>query len=62
MAETKAQKRATQKWNEKNKEHRAYLTARSVARGFIRNKATLDDLVELQGLIDAKKEQLAKSE
>lgn len=52
MAETKAQKEASRKWNEKNRTHRSYLTARSSARGFIRNKATLEDLKELQSLID----------
>lgn len=52
MAETKAQKEASRKWNEKNRAHRSYLSARSSARGFIRNKATLEDLKELQSLID----------
>ncbi|KRM19329.1 hypothetical protein FC40_GL000256 [Ligilactobacillus hayakitensis DSM 18933 = JCM 14209] len=58
MAESEAQKRASRRWNAKNREHRSYLTSRSSARSFIRNKATLADLDELQGLIDTKRQQL----
>ncbi len=61
VAETKSQKRASQKWNEKNRAHRTYLTARSGARGFIRNKATLEDLQELQEMISKRLKEL-KSE
>ena len=43
-----AQQRANKKWNERNREHRNYLTKRSTSRGFIRNHATKDDLLELQ--------------
>lgn len=39
------------KWNEKNREHRNYLSSRSSARGFIRNKATIEDVEELKQLI-----------
>ena len=46
-----AQQRATKKWNERNREHRNYLTKRSTSRGFIRNHATQEDLLELQELI-----------
>ncbi len=42
------------KWQEKNKEYNSYLNARSRARGFIKNKATLDDLKELAELIQKK--------
>lgn len=42
------------KWQEKNKEYNSYLNARSRARGFIKNKATLDDLKELDELIQEK--------
>ena len=37
---TAAQKRAKQKYREKNRERTNYLNARTTARGFIRNKAT----------------------
>ena len=56
--ELTAQQRANKKWNERNREYRNYLTRRSNARGFIRNHATKDDLLELQELI---KENLKKS-
>ena len=52
-----AQQRANKKWNERNREHRNYLTKRSTSRGFIRNHATQEDLLELQELI---KENLKK--
>ena len=42
--------RANKRWNERNREHRNYLTKRSTSRGFIRNHATKDDLLELQEL------------
>ena len=42
------------KWQEKNKEYNSYLNARSRARGFIKNKATLDELKELAELIQEK--------
>ena len=45
------QQRANKRWNERNREHRNYLTKRSTSRGFIRSNATKDDLLELQELI-----------
>ena len=51
------QQRANKRWNERNREHRNYLTKRSTSRGFIRNHATQEDLLELQELI---KENLKK--
>lgn len=42
---------ANKKWQEKNKEKSNYLKTRSVSRGFIRNRATLEDLEELRSLI-----------
>lgn len=52
--ELTARQRADKKWNEKNREHRNYMTKRSTARGFIRNHATKEDLLELQELIQKK--------
>ena len=49
------QAEANKRYREKNKEHRNYLSARSSARSFIRNKATLDDLNELTDLIKKQK-------
>ena len=45
------QQKANKKWNARNREHRNYLTKRSTSRGFIRNHATQEDLLELQELI-----------
>lgn len=42
---------ADKKWAEKNKEHKSYLKYRSTARSFVKNKATLEDLAELEQLI-----------
>lgn len=52
---TAAQKRAKQKYREKNRERTNYLNARTTARGFIRNKATEEDLEELEKLIKERK-------
>lgn len=51
---------ADKKWNEENKKHRQYLGARSSAKSFIRRKATMDDLVALEELIEARKKYLEK--
>ena len=58
---SESQKRAQKKYDEKNREKRTYLSQRSTSRGFIRNKATLDDLEELEELITARKKALAKN-
>ncbi|WP_079400017.1 hypothetical protein [Listeria monocytogenes] len=46
-----AQLKANRAWQDKNKEHANYLKSRSAARSFIKNKATLEDLEELEKLI-----------
>ena len=51
---------ADKKWNEENKKHRQYLGARSSAKSFIRGKATMEDLVALEELIEARKKYLEK--
>ncbi len=51
---------AQKRWNEKNKERRSYLSSRSSARSFIRNKATKEDLKELRAMIDARESELAE--
>ena len=55
------QQRANKKWNEKNREYRNYLTKRSMSRGFIRNHATQEDLLELQELIQERFERILKN-
>ena len=58
MKYTEAQKNADKKWRENNKEHASYLRSRSSARSFIRDKATPEDLRELEELIKNRKEEL----
>ena len=55
------QQRANKRWNERNREHRNYLTKRSTSRGFIRNHATQEDLLELQELIQERFERILKN-
>ena len=55
------QQRANKKWNARNREHRNYLTKRSTSRGFIRNHATKEDLLELQELIQERFERILKN-
>lgn len=58
MKETTAQTEANKRWQEKNKEYSNYLKSRSTARSFIRNKATLEDIEELEKLIEERRKQL----
>jgi hypothetical protein len=52
MRKAKYNPEADRRWIEKNKEHRRYLSARSTARSFIRNRATHEDLLELKDEIN----------
>ena len=58
MEKTK-QSIANQKWEDKNKEHSSYLKSRSSAKSFIRIKATLEDLEDLEQLIKEKRNALS---
>ncbi|MGX7099579.1 hypothetical protein ACWOBH_06150 [Globicatella sanguinis] len=60
MNVSEAQKKAQKRYDEKNRERRSYLKSRSSARSFIRNKATLDDLIELENMIKEKREELSQ--
>ncbi|EAF1324286.1 hypothetical protein CHF47_07275 [Listeria monocytogenes] len=53
-----AQLKANKVWQDKNKEHANYLKSRSAARSFIKKKATLLDLEELEELIKHRKNYL----
>ena len=55
-----AQTEANKKWQEKNKERAKYLSDRSRARSFIKNKATLEDLEQLEEFIKNRREELNK--
>ncbi|MCF2611770.1 hypothetical protein [Fusobacterium perfoetens] len=57
MALTEAQKRAKEKYNEKNREKTRYYSYKATAKSFIRNNATLEDLKELEILIKEIKEE-----
>ncbi|WP_346888353.1 hypothetical protein [Clostridium sp. UBA1056] len=57
---SEAQTKANKKWAENNKEYSSYLKSRSSAKSFIRNKATLEDLEEIEKLT-AERRELLKS-
>lgn len=51
-------KEADEKWAKENKERKSYLSSRSSARSFIRNKAVIEDLSELKVLISEREKTL----
>ncbi|MCR1953186.1 hypothetical protein NSA50_19560 [Clostridium sp. DSM 100503] len=55
---SEAQTRANKKWNEANREKANYMRSKSSAKSFIRNKATLEDIAEMQELLDERRKQL----
>lgn len=57
MSLSEAQKRAKQKYREKNKERSNYINDKSKAKSFIKNKATLEDLEELEILIKERRKE-----
>lgn len=64
MAEklSEARIRANKKWDENNKERKKYIVKRSTAKGFIRDYATLEDIVTLESLISERKQILLKED
>lgn len=58
MEEKSKQTIANQKWESKNKDYANYLKGRTASRSFIRNKATLEDLAELEQLINERRKQI----
>ncbi|CAM4053280.1 hypothetical protein [Lederbergia lenta] len=52
------QTEANKKWQEKNKERAKYLSDRSRARSFIRNRAELEDIEEFRQLLMDREEAL----
>lgn len=56
------QTEANKKWQQKNKDYSNYLKSRSTARSFIKNKATKEDLKEIENLINERKQQLKSQE
>ena len=51
---------ADKKWYDKNKAHKQYLNYRSTSRSFIKNKATEEDLLELENLINERRNKLSE--
>lgn len=51
---------ADKRWREKNRAHANYLSARRAARSFIRNRATMEDLDEIEMLVAEKRKQFAE--
>lgn len=49
-------------WADKNKEYDRYLKDRSSARSFLRNKATLEDLEDLELLINERRKKLKEEQ
>lgn len=60
--EVNKQTEANKKWQEKNRERAKYLSNRIVARSFIKNKATIEDLEELKNLIKEREQFLKNTE
>jgi len=60
MEEKNKQTEANKKWQSQNKEYSNYLKARSTARGFIKNRATMEDLAEILKLVDERRQELEK--
>lgn len=58
MNQLNKQTEANKRWQQQNKEYSNYLKARSTARGFIKNRATEEDIQELEQLIKDRKIQL----
>ncbi|KRN88595.1 hypothetical protein [Ligilactobacillus ceti] len=50
-----AQKRASKKWVEANKERKAYIVKRSTCRSFLKKLATIEDLNEMEEIIKERK-------
>ena len=50
---------ADRRWSENNPDHKRYLVDRTSARRFIRSKATLDDLDELETMIAVRRDEIA---
>ncbi|MFC6202552.1 hypothetical protein ACFP1L_11830 [Lactiplantibacillus nangangensis] len=57
---TEAHLKANRKWDDKNKERKQYINKRSVARNFIKQLATNDDLSEMLALISDRHKILKK--
>lgn len=55
-----AQTEANKKWQEKNKERAKYLSDRSRARSFLKNRVTIEDIEEFEEILRNRKEVLSE--
>lgn len=55
-----AQTEANKKWQEKNKERAKYLSDRSRARSFLKNRVSEEDLAEFEEILRVRREELNK--
>ncbi len=55
---SEARKRANAKWDAKNKDRKQYINRRSVAKNFILNMATEEDLRQMEKYIAQRREEL----
>ena len=55
-----AQTEANKKWQEKNKERAKYLSDRSRARSFLKNRVSKEDLEEFEEILKVRREELNK--
>ena len=55
-----AQTEANKKWQEKNKERAKYLSDRSRARSFLKNRVSEEDLAEFEEILKVRREELNK--
>lgn len=55
-----AQTEANKKWQEKNKERAKYLSDRSRARSFLKNRVSEEDLEEFEEILKVRREELNK--
>lgn len=60
MAVSESQKRAGKKWDQNNKKKVRHSLAKSTTKGFILNKASLEELMQIEEWVETRKENLKK--
>ena len=55
---SEAQKRASKKWDRKNKSRRQYINKRSITRNFIKKEAVKEDVDEFKVLLKNREKEL----
>ena len=62
MSVSEAQKKATRKWDNKNKARKQYLNRRSVTKNSILKEATTEDLEQIEKYIEQKRKKIKNPE